>query len=203
MKSVLILLFFIQTLSASDSITFSGSMNSELNPNFRFGRTIDYNDTLPLAASSKWSLGAAKTLTISVLDINDNPVAVPLMYHVIKNGTSKTPSFTTCSGGCKISWQNAYSIQFAVNGGVPPYKWYTATNAPPEANLPSGSLPPGASMNADGLLTGPGTNNFMPNAVWGFAVLVVDSVGQMDVKVIVLDSTDQAAQYAACLLLGM
>ncbi len=187
----------------SDSIALSGSMNSELNPNFRFGRTVDYNDTLPLAASSKWSLGAAKTLTISALDINDNPVAVPLLYHVIQAGSSKTPSFNDCSGGCKPGWQNAYSIQFNATGGVPPYRWAAASSLPPEANVPSGSLPPGASMTQDGLLSGPATNNFMPNAIYVFGVAVIDSVGQIDVKIITIDTTDVGAQIAACLLLGL
>jgi hypothetical protein len=187
----------------SDSISFSGSMNPELNPNFRFRRAVDYNDTLPLAAGSKWSLGAAKTLTISVLDINDNPVVVPLLYHVIKAGSSKTPSFNDCSGGCKPGWQNAYSIQFNATGGVPPYRWVAASSLPPGTNVPSGSLPPGASMTQDGLLSGPATNNFMPNAVYVFGVAVIDSVGQIDVKIITIDTTDVGAQLAACLLLGL
>jgi hypothetical protein len=99
--------------------------------------------------------------------------------------------------------QSAYSIQFNATGGVPPYRWAAASSLPPEANVPSGSLPPGASMSQDGLLSGPATNNFMPNAVYAFGVVVVDAVGQMDIKVISIDTTDIAAQYALCLLTGV
>ncbi|HMV41223.1 MAG TPA: hypothetical protein PK079_03155 [Leptospiraceae bacterium] len=205
-ESQQMLTIYFQNTVKSDNLQFSGDLSLLIDPNYKFTRTTDFNDTLQIKSSSKWSLGSFRSLNLSLFDIDDKPVSISLFYHIIKDGTSKLPSFYTCvSPECKLSWQSAYAIQLEANGGVPPYKWYTINDIPTAltVSLPPGfgpGLPPGASVSREGLLSGPATNNFY--ATYYFGILVVDSIGQTYPAVVVIDTTDLVAQYAACLLTG-
>jgi hypothetical protein len=47
----------------------------------------------------------------------------------------------------------------------------------------------------------PATNNFY--GTWRFPVILVDSVGQVDMQILVFDTQDIVAQYAACVAAGL
>lgn len=192
----------------SDNLTFSESLSSFVDPDYKFSRTIEFNDTLSIKPSGKWNLGSFQSLNLNLTDINDKPVQVSLTYHIIKEGTHPMPSFKTCvsPSPCKQSWLNAYSIQLVAKGGVAPYQWNTLKEIPTGLPfpLPSGlgpGLPPGGTLSKDGILSGPATNNFY--ATYYFAVIVTDSIGQSFTSVVTIDTTDLVAQIAACYFLGI
>lgn len=197
--------YFDRSIKA-DSVSFGGDMGSNVDPNFKFRRSIDFNDTLFVKPNGSWPLGRQKSLTINYKDLSDQPSNPVISFNIIPSGTSKTPSFGTCKVPCKLSWQESYAIQFTATGGVGPYKWYSAVSLPPgiSLDLPAsyyGALPPNASLSEQGVLSGPATNNFF--GIYYFGVVVVDSVGQVYPELVVVDTTDLAAQLAACYLLGI
>lgn len=205
-ESQSITVYFENTVK-SDNINFSGSLSSNVDQNFKFSRSSEFNDTLSIKPNGKWNLGSSRSLNINLTDINDKPVSVSLIYHVIKNGTSPTPSFNTCVSPftCKLSWLSAYSINFEAKGGFPPYQWNALNEIPIGLPfpLPSGfgpGLPPGAIMGSNGILSGPATNNFY--GTYYFGVIVTDSIGQSFTSVVTIDTTDLVAQFAACYFLG-
>jgi hypothetical protein len=196
---------FDNTVKA-DSISFGGDMGSTVHPNFRFSRSTEFNDTLNLGPNGSWPLGKLKTLALSYMDVNDKANNPVITYHIISSGTSKNPSFNTCVNPCKRSWQESYNIQLNVSGGVPPYKWYSTASLPAGISLDlppeySASLPPGANISEQGVLSGPPTNNFY--GIYYFGIVVIDSIGQTFPEIITLDTTDIGAQIAACYLLGI
>jgi hypothetical protein len=70
------------------------------------------------------------------------------------------------------------------------------------ASILSGNQKSDSTFSSAGFFNSPETNNFLPNAKWGFVVMVTDSIGQTHFEVVSFDSHDAAATLAACILFG-